>query len=323
MSFTSSHLRGLVAAPHTPFHSDGSLAPEIVELQAAHLAASGVGTAFVTGTTGECHSLTRAERVVIFAAWAEAGPKHGIEVVGHVGSNCLEDARYFMAAVADHGFRAAAAVAPTYFKPPTVEVLVRCCEAIASAAPQVPFYYYDIPVFTGLSYDAAEFLRLAGPAIPNLAGIKFTRDDLAMFQQCRRLEEGKFDLLWGIDEKLVDALARGAEGAVGSTYNFAAPLYHELMRELREGNVRRARELQAEAVSLVETLAAVGYFGAAKALMGWLGVPVGPPRLPLPTPPADALAKLREKLEAFPWFGCRLGGNTPCPAPLGEGMAIR
>lgn len=309
MSFT---LSGLVAAPHTPFHADGSLAPEVVDLQAAHLASMGVGAAFITGTTGECHSLTRAERMVIFAAWAEAGPKHDIHVVGHVGSNCLEDARYFMAAAADHGFLAAAAVAPTYFKPPTLEVLVDCCRTIASAAPQVPFYYYDIPVFTGLSYDAAEFLRVAGPEIPNLAGIKFTRDDLGMFQQCLRLEGGRFDLLWGIDEKLVDALARGAQGAVGSTYNFAAPLYHELMRELRAGNVQRARELQADAVGLVGILASVGYFGAAKALMGWLGVPVGPPRLPLPTPSKDALARVREQLESFPWFTRPVGqGGKP------------
>ena len=53
----------------------------------------------------------------------------------------------------------------------------------------------------------------------------------------------------------------------------------------------------------METLAAVGYFGAAKAVMGWLGVPVGPARPPLDNPAPRQLAELRAKLDDFPWFG--------------------
>ncbi|MCX6873216.1 MAG: dihydrodipicolinate synthase family protein [Verrucomicrobia bacterium] len=82
-------LHSLVAATHTPFHPDGSLAPEVVVLQAAHLAKHGVGIAFITGPTGEAHSLTRAERLEMFKAWAKAGPVHRLRVVAHVGSNCL------------------------------------------------------------------------------------------------------------------------------------------------------------------------------------------------------------------------------------------
>ena len=51
-------LHELVAAVHSPFHADGSLAPEVVPVQAAFLAANGIRTVFITGTTGECHSLT-------------------------------------------------------------------------------------------------------------------------------------------------------------------------------------------------------------------------------------------------------------------------
>jgi N-acetylneuraminate lyase len=296
-------LRGLVAATHTPFHADGSLAPEVVPLQAAHLARHGVRTAFITGSTGESHSLTRDERLAVYQAWAAAGPANGVEVVAHAGSNCLEDAKVFAAAAADHGFLATAALAPSYFKPANLDSLIDCCTDIAAAAPRLPFYYYDIPSLTGVRFDMADFLAKAAPRIPNLAGIKFTNDDLAMYDACLRFDGGRFDVPWGIDEKLVTALATGAQGAVGSTYNFAAPLYHELIVTFRRGDLETANELQRQAVWLVETLAAVGYFGAAKALMGWLGVPVGPARKPLGNPSPAQLDALRARLADFRWFG--------------------
>jgi N-acetylneuraminate lyase len=296
-------LHGLVAATHTPFHTDGSLATEVVPLQAAHLATSGVNTAFITGSTGEAHSLTRDERLAMYAAWADAGPTHNLRVVAHVGSNCLEDAKAFAAAAADHGFLAVSALAPSYFKPSSLDSLIGWCAEIAAAAPHLPFYYYDIPSLTGVRFDSFEFLTIASARIPNLAGIKFTNDDPATYAKCLEYAGGRFDIPWGIDEKLVVALAAGCKGAVGSTYNFAAPLYQELTAAFERGDIETARELQQQSVWLVATLAAVGYFGAAKALMGWLGVPVGPARRPLDNPTAARLDAVKEKLGDFRWFG--------------------
>ena len=87
-------LHELVAATHSPFHArDGSLAPEVVATQAAFLAANGVRTVFISGSTGECHSLTCVERQELYEAWASAGRSHGIAVIAHVGGNSIEDAR--------------------------------------------------------------------------------------------------------------------------------------------------------------------------------------------------------------------------------------
>jgi len=293
MSF---RLHGLVAATHTPFHADGSLAPEVVALQAAHLARQGIRSAFITGSTGEAHSLTRDERLAIFEAWASAGPGHGLQVVAHAGSNCLEDARFFAAAAADLGLHAVAALAPSYYKPTSIDALVDCCAAIADAAPSLPFYYYDIPALTGVRFPMRALLDAAPARLPNFAGIKFTNDDLDDYAAC--LAHGDADIPWGIDEKLLPALQAGARGAVGSSYNFAAPLYHKLIAAFEGGDLDTARALQAEAVALIDALAAVGYLGAAKAVMGWQGVPVGPARLPVPNPSPAQLEILREKLDS-------------------------
>jgi len=86
-------LHELVPAVHSPFHPDGSLAPDVVETQAAFLAANGIRTVFITGTTGECHALTSAERLTLFDAWAAVAPAHRLTVVAHVGGNALDDCR--------------------------------------------------------------------------------------------------------------------------------------------------------------------------------------------------------------------------------------
>src|SRR5256885_14849673 len=61
-------LTGLVAAPHTPFHADGSLAPEVIPAQARLLAQNGVSRALLCGTTGAGASPTSQERDQILPA---------------------------------------------------------------------------------------------------------------------------------------------------------------------------------------------------------------------------------------------------------------
>jgi N-acetylneuraminate lyase len=94
---------------------------------------------------------------------------------------------------------------------------------------------------------------------------------------------------------------------VGSTYNFAAPLYHELIAAFSAGDLEHARHLQSQSVWLVERLARIGYFGAAKALMGWLGAPVGGARLPMENPGRRELDELRRDLRGFRWLNRDLG----------------
>lgn len=292
-------LHGLVAAPHTPFRADGAPGLAVVESQAAHLLACGVGAAFVGGTTGECHSLTLEERLRLAARWLEVTRGTTLEVVVHVGSNCLADARALAAQAEALGARAIAAMAPSYFKPASVDALVACCADVAAAAPGLPFYFYDIPAMTGVQFPMPVFLARAETRIPTLRGLKFTNTDLMAYQQCLNQRDGRFDVLWGIDEMLIGALAAGARGAVGSTYNFAAPLYLRLIAAFRRNDLDAARREQLRSIRLVETISKYGYMAAARATMTMLGVEVGPPRLPhLPLSDEDTRS-LRRDLEAL------------------------
>src|SRR5690606_18217671 len=112
-------------------------------------------------------------------------------------------------------------------------------------------FLYDIPSFTGISLSMPEFLTLGKERLPTLAGIKFTNPDGMMFQQCLHHSEGAFSILWGTDECLLAGLALGATGAVGSTYNFAAPIYTQIIQAFEALDFARARILQKQSVDLV------------------------------------------------------------------------
>ncbi len=305
-------LHELVAAVHTPFREDGSLAAGVVPVQAEFLKTNGIGVVFVTGSTGECHSLTRDERLAIYDAWADAARDHGLSVVAHVGGNCLEDAKAFARRAEALGFRAISALAPSYFKPADVEALTSWCAGIARAAPATPFYYYDIPSMTGVSLPVEKLIVSALERIPTFAGVKFTNPDLVSYRRSLDAAAGRIDLPWGIDEMLLAGLACGAKGGVGSTYNWAPGLYREIIAAFQRGDFENARRLQSLSIAMIDAIAATGFFGTAKALMARLGVPVGPARQPLGNPsPAqvDALLPRLEKLGFAEW-----GARAAAPA---------
>jgi N-acetylneuraminate lyase len=292
-------LTGLVPAVLTPFDRDGELNLAAVERQAELALRDGLTAVFVGGTTGESASMTVAERQALARRWAEVARGTPLRLVVHVGANCLADARALAAQAEQLGAVAVSAVAPSYFKPKTPALLAESCAAIASAAPDTPFYYYDIPGMTGLTLPVVESVRTIAERVPTFAGVKFSNPDLTTFQHLMRLDGGRLGLLWGTDEYLLAAVALGVEGAVGSTYNFAAPLFRRMLAAFRAGDLAAARAEQYRAVELITLLARYGYFAAAKEVVRLRGVDLGPVRLPNANLTADAAKELGRKLDRF------------------------
>lgn len=295
----SRFLSGLVAAPHTPLRPDGSLNLSRVAAQARLLDCNHISGAFICGSTGESHSLTTAERLEIAEAWRSALAGSPIKLIVHAGHNSVEDARRLAAHAREIGADALAIMAPCYYKPASVEDLVDFCAPVAAAAPNLPFYFYDIPALTGVNLSMPEFLRKAAARIPNLAGLKFTTTNLMALQQCLELEDGRFNILFGVDEMLLAGLALGCPGAVGSTYNYAAPLYHELIAAFEAGDMVTAQRLQLQSVKLVEVLCQYGVLAAGKAIMAMVGVDCGPVRPPVRRLTESQITSLREQVASL------------------------
>jgi len=298
-------LHGLVAAPYTPFKPDGSLNLDAIERQAEYLLADGVTTVFINGTTAECASLSVEERLALAQRWFEVARGTILRISVHVGTNSLPDAQVLAANAERLGVISVSAFSPSYFKPCDLDTLIDWCAEIASAAPETPFYFYDIPAFTNVSFSMPDFLEHASKRIPTLAGLKFSNPNLMAYQLCLNYDGGRFDVPYGIDEWLLAALALGAKGTVGSTYNFAAPLYQRMWAAFTSGDLPTARKEQLRAVRLVQVLNKYGYMGAAKAVMTMIGVDVGKPRLPNRALTNEQIRQLRGDLETLGFFDWR------------------
>jgi N-acetylneuraminate lyase len=294
-------LNGLIAAPFTAFNQDRSINLNAIEQQAQFLVEQGVSGAFVCGTTGEGTSLTTAERMLISERWRAVAPSR-LRVIVHVGHVGLEDARELARHAEKVKADAISCLAPFFFKPGNAEDLVQFCSEVAAAAPNTPFFYYQIPSMTGVNIAVADFLNAAEGRIPTLVGVKFTFENLMDFLECSHLHGGKYDMVFGRDEAMLAGLATGAKAAIGSTYNFAAPIYHRLMAAFAKNDFETARVEQLRSVQLIRVLAKTNFMAAAKATMKMVGVDVGPSRLPNKTFSPEQVSALRRELEQIGFF---------------------
>ncbi|MFI3242718.1 MAG: dihydrodipicolinate synthase family protein [Akkermansia sp.] len=299
---TEFKLNGLVAATHTPMNADGSCNHDVVATQAAFLASQGIKTVFITGSTGESAHMQLTERKENIAAWGEASKATGINVVVHTGGNCVLDGKELAAYAAANGAVATSSNAPCYFKPGSAELLVDCCAVAASGAPELPYYYYDIPPLTGVSFNPVQVMKLAEAKIPNFRGLKFTNPDLALYMDALNYKDGEYDCPWGCDEWLLGALATGAKGGVGSSFNYAPKLYQDIIAAFNAGDMAEAQRLQLLSVKMINIIAAKGYMGCCKTIMGWWGVDCGPARLPMGKQDAATIAALKSELTAIGFF---------------------
>ena len=297
------HLTGLVAATFTPMHDDGSLNLDRVGPIVDFLIEQQLAALYVCGSTGEGPLLTVDEREATAAAYVQAAAGR-LPVVIQVGHSSIAEARRLAAHAQQIGADAVSAVAPYYFKPTSIDVLLSCLAEITAGAPDLPFYYYHIPAITGVALDPVELFTRAADRLKTLAGIKYTAPTLDELQILQSVAGGRYDVLHGRDEMLLAGLAVGARGAVGSTYNFAAPLYRRLIEAFERGDVEQAQRAQAMAVSMIRAILHRGGQAGLKAAMGLFGPDCGVVRLPLVTLDRQGAELLKADLEAtgvFDW----------------------
>ncbi len=296
------HLSGLIPATFTPLNTDGSLNLGLIEPMVDFLISQKLTGLYVCGSTGEGVSLSTAERKTVAAAFVKA-TRGRVPVILQVGHTSLVEAQELAAHAQEIGADAISAVPPFYFKPPTLEANVRCMAQIAGAAPDLPFYYYHIPQMTGVQVDVASLLAAGGRVIPNLVGAKYSIHDVYNVQAAAELENGRFNLLFGSDEMLLSGLCAGAQGAVGTTYNFAAPVFNRIVDAFTANDIATAQMHQGQMVQMIRLIAGHGGLPAFKAVMKFLGFDCGPMRLPLQSLTPQKEEELKADLTRLGFFG--------------------
>lgn len=253
--------------------------------------------------------MTVAERMAVLERWVKASAGR-VTIIAHVGAEALPDMVALSKHAAAAGAAAIAAMPTTFNKPATLDAIVDLLAALAAAAPTLPLYYYHIAIKTGVAIRCDKLLEAVAAAhdrVPTFRGIKFTDFDMHIFANCVAYGGGAYDILSGRDEVLLAALAMGATGAVGSTYNYAGRVYNALIAAFRAGDMAEALRLQRRSQVNIDLLLSSAYgtgVNIGKAIMEARlgGKHTGPPRYPGRAMTPAAKAALHADLEAQGFF---------------------
>ncbi|MDR0394080.1 MAG: dihydrodipicolinate synthase family protein [Tannerella sp.] len=295
-------LKGLIAAAFTPMDTKGNVNLSVIRSYAERMIGSEVTGVFICGTTGESASLTTEERKSIASEWIKWA-KGKLKVIVHVGGNSQPQAMELAGHAYENGADAIAAIAPSFFKPESVKDLIDFFIPVAGSAKELPFYYYNMPSMTGVNLSVPQFLEEGKKQIPNLAGVKFTHNNLMEMAQCLNANKSRFEVLHGYDEILIAGLALGIKAGVGSTYNYIPHIYQGIMESFHKGDMDTARKLQMRSIEIVNII--IKYGGGVrggKAIMNLLNIACGPCRLPIASFSREEYTQLKNDLEKVGFF---------------------
>jgi len=252
------------------------------------LLAAGVDGLYVGGSSGEMVLQSVCERKALLECVMESAEGRGA-VIAHIGALSTADtvdlARHAKAAGAD----AVSSVTPLYYKYSFREV--KAYYARIAEASELPVIIYNIPALTGMTLSAAQLGEIL--SIPGVAGMKFTSSD---FFQLERLRSDFPEHVFynGSDEMLLSGLAAGADGGIGTTYNFQPDRIVNIRKAYLANDMQGALRLQSDANRVIEVILRNGVLPSSKKLLQMMGLDAGLCREPFQPLTEEMIADLRE-----------------------------
>lgn len=280
--------KGLFSALLTPFNKDGSIKLESIKDLVEFNIKNGIDGFYVGGSTGEGLLLTNEEREAVFKCVKEAAGDR-VTLIAHVGTISTDSAIEMAKCAENLGYDAISAVAPFYYGFP-LEAILGYYQDIANST-SLPMIIYNFPNSSGFSLTK----DIANDLFKNekFIGIKHTSSDMFALQKFKHLDRD-IVVYNGFDETLLAGLAMGADGAIGSTYNFMGKKFKKIMNDFLSGDLKAAQKGQNEADEIITEMCKYGVFQSEKAILTELGVDMGECRKPFLPISAECRASMRK-----------------------------
>lgn len=262
-------LKGVLPAALTPFDHNDKINEKAFEQLLKLNIQKDVNGFYIGGSTAEAFLLSLEERKQLFQV-AKSVVRNTKVLIAHVGcigtSHAIELAKY----AKELGYDAISSVAPFYYKF-TFEEIKKYYFDIVNAV-DMPMVVYNFPKFSGVSLSVeniAEFFEDI-----RFIALKHTSVDYYALERVKTAFPDRI-VYNGFDQTFLAGLAMGADGGIGSTYNFMSEKFVSIYKLFREGRVEEAQEIQRIANHVLDDLRKVGVMQGEKAMLEIMGIDFG------------------------------------------------
>lgn len=266
-------LTGVFSALVTPFREDASINWDVVPGLVGFQMDQGIDGFYVGGSTGEAFVQTEHERAAFIRAVANAAGDRAT-LIAHIGSISTAETIRLGEVAAEAGYHAISAIPPFYYDFSRDELMAHYLR-IAGAI-DLPLIIYNFAGRNG-RLTTNDILQLLDH--PRIAGVKHTSQDLYQLERFKRLRPESI-IYNGYDEMCLAGFGMGADGAIGTTFNFMGRIFVDMRALFLRGNADGALQLQKRANAVIDELIDIGVFPATKAILKLLGYDCGECRPP-------------------------------------------
>lgn len=290
----------LVTAMVTPFKQDLSVDYEKAAELANRLLDDGSDGVVVAGTTGECPTLEKEEKLnlcrVVLGAIGDRG-----QVIAGTGNYNTEESIHLTKEAEKIGVHGAMLVCPYYNRPPQ-EGLFQHFKAVADST-SLPIILYNIPSRTGRNIEPSTVKRLT--EVRNIVGIKEASGDMSHVSSLARSLPKAFAIYSGNDEDTLPIMALGGVGVISVASHVAGTLIKRTIQAFSDGRTQEATELHLRLFPLFKSLFPPTSPNPApiKCALRLVGCDVGSLRLPLvpcDRPVEEAIGQALKELDLLP-----------------------
>ena len=261
--------KGIKPALVTPLNSDESINVPVLHSLIDFLCIKGADGFYVGGATGEGLALKTEERMIL-AHEAIKATRRRVPCIVQVASMDFNDAIALAKQAEGIGADAISATPPLFFQY-NEDNVYNYYKALADSV-HIPVMIYYNPT-TGFTITAKFAARMF--EVDNITAIKWTSSDYYGMMMVKELTHGEMNVINGPDEMLLMGLCAGADGGIGSTYNFMLPTIKAVYDNFVKGDIDQARKYQRLATNIIYALHKFEGIPFTKAMLEKQGFKVG------------------------------------------------
>jgi 4-hydroxy-tetrahydrodipicolinate synthase len=288
------NLGRVLTAMVTPFNDKGDVDYKQAKKLALALLESGSDGLVVAGTTGESPTLSKEEKLRLFAEVKSAVGDRGAVVAGTGNYNTKESIELTREAERI-GVNAVLLVVP-YYNKPTQEGLKEHFRAIAKST-GLPCILYNVPSRTITSLSAETVIELS--RVDNIVGLKEANGDFVHMAKILDAVKKGFLLYSGNDSDTFPMLSIGGYGVISVASHLVGVQIGDMISKTVEGKLAKAAATHRNLLPLVNALFVLSNPIPIKYALNSVGFRVGKPRLPLTPPDEKSAAAIEIVLKKY------------------------